>query len=90
MNLIPRFYQTLLRHPIARWFVIGGTLVYLLSPIDISPDGVPFIGWIDDGVLATLLVTGLVELLMERRQALRQKREAAKQGQSTTETSSHE
>lgn len=73
-----RFYRWLLRHPVARWFVILGTIVYLVSPVDISPDALPIVGWIDDGVLVTLVATGLTEAVLERRRNLKaQKAEAA-------------
>ena len=57
------FYRSGLRNPKYRWLVIFGTLTYLLSPIDISPDVVPLVGWIDDGILLTLLVTEVSQLL---------------------------
>ncbi|MGC9528079.1 MAG: YkvA family protein [Limnospira sp.] len=59
------WYRQTLRHTKYRWLIIGGTLLYLLSPIDISPDFIPVIGWIDDGILATLLVTEVSALVME-------------------------
>ncbi|RZL63528.1 MAG: DUF1232 domain-containing protein [Variovorax sp.] len=31
-------------------------VLYVLSPIDFVPDTVPFLGWLDDGVIAVLLV----------------------------------
>ena len=65
--MFKKVYRALLRHPIARWVVILGSLVYLISPVDISPDVVPIIGWVDDGVIATLMATGIVELVLERR-----------------------
>ncbi|HEY9737870.1 MAG TPA: YkvA family protein [Trichocoleus sp.] len=57
------WYKQALHHPKYRWFLVGGTLLYLLSPIDISPDFIPIIGWIDDSVVATLLVAELAEML---------------------------
>lgn len=66
-NLIESFYnwyRGALRHPKWRWAIIVGTAVYLLSPIDISPDIIPIVGWLDDGILATLLVTELSSLMM--------------------------
>lgn len=57
------WYRQTLHHPKYRWLLVGGTLLYLLSPIDISPDFIPIIGWIDDGVVATLLVAELAEVL---------------------------
>lgn len=66
-NLIESFYgwyRGALRHPKWRWAIILGTAFYLVSPIDISPDFIPFIGWLDDGLLATLLVTEVSSLMM--------------------------
>ena len=67
-NLIESFYnwyRGAIRHPKWRWAVIFGTAVYLLSPLDISPDLIPIVGWLDDGILATLLVTELSALAMD-------------------------
>ena len=66
-NLIESFYswyRNALRHPKWRWAIILGTVLYLVSPIDISPDFIPVIGWLDDGLLATLLVTEVSSLMM--------------------------
>lgn len=57
-------YRTLIRHPQHRWWVIAGTLLYLLSPVDLATDVVPFVGWIDDGLVATLLVTELSQIMV--------------------------
>ena len=43
------------------------TLVYLFSPIDISPDVFPIVGWIDDGILITLLIAEVSQLLRGNR-----------------------
>ena len=67
-NLIESFYswyRGALRHPKWRWAVILGTALYLVTPIDISPDIIPIIGWLDDGLLATLLVTELSSMAMD-------------------------
>ena len=67
-NLIESFYnwyRGAIRHPKWRWAVIAGTALYLLSPFDISPDFIPVLGWLDDGILATLLVTELSSLAMD-------------------------
>lgn len=39
--------------------VIGAViaLIYVLIPIDVSPDTVPVIGWIDDAVAVLLAIT---------------------------------
>ncbi|MGD1897988.1 MAG: YkvA family protein [Phormidesmis sp.] len=67
-NLIESFYtwyRGALRHPKWRWAIILATAFYLVSPFDISPDLIPIVGWLDDGILATLLVTELSSLAMD-------------------------
>jgi len=54
-----------------RWWVILGTLVYILSPIDIAPDFLPILGQIDDVLLLSILfseVSGLVMTSWKARQ----------------------
>ena len=63
---IYNWYRTSLRNPKYRWWIIAGTLVYLISPFDISPDFIPIAGQIDDLMIATLLVTELSQLFLER------------------------
>ncbi|MDJ0618902.1 MAG: YkvA family protein [Calothrix sp. MO_192.B10] len=71
------WYRNLLRNPKYRWWVILGTLVYLISPIDIAPDVIPILGQVDDVFLLTLLVTEVSTLLIEGFKS--------RQGQSTAE-----
>ena len=63
--LFHRWYRQALNHSKYRWVVILGTLLYLVSPIDISPDVFPVLGWIDDGLVASLLVTEVSSLMTE-------------------------
>ena len=65
-NSITNWYRNVIRNPKYRWWIIAGTLVYLISPIDISPDFIPVIGWIDDGLIATILVAEVSQLVLER------------------------
>jgi uncharacterized membrane protein YkvA (DUF1232 family) len=60
------FYRQAIRNPKYRWWIILGTLVYLLSPFDISPDMLPIAGQIDDVLLVTLMFTEVSTLLMEK------------------------
>jgi uncharacterized membrane protein YkvA (DUF1232 family) len=60
------WYRQAIRHPQLRWWMILGTLVYLLSPLDISPDIFPIVGEIDDAVLLSLLVGELSSVLIDR------------------------
>ncbi|MEO1295911.1 MAG: DUF1232 domain-containing protein [Cyanobacteria bacterium J06636_16] len=50
-------YRRLLTHPRYGVWVILGTLLYLISPIDIAPDVLPIFGQIDDVALIVLLVS---------------------------------
>lgn len=75
---IAKWFRNLLRNSKYRWLVILGSLVYLVSPLDISPDVFPVIGWIDDGLLATIVVTELTQIAMDkRRKRVRQADQAA-------------
>lgn len=63
---IYNWYRNTIRNPKYRWWVILGSLLYLFSPIDIAPDFIPIIGWIDDGVILTLLVSEVSQMLSQR------------------------
>ncbi len=67
VDLFYTWYSSQVRHPKYRWFMIIGTLFYLFSPLDISSDFLPILGWIDDGIVLTLLTTELSRLVMEQR-----------------------
>lgn len=66
------WYRTLLRNSKYRWIVIVGSLLYLVSPIDFATDAIPILGWVDDGVIATVLVTEVSQLLLQQ---LKQRKE---------------
>jgi uncharacterized membrane protein YkvA (DUF1232 family) len=59
------WYRNALRHPKYRWWVILGTLVYLISPIDIVPDFIPIAGQIDDLMVLTLLLSEFTQIILE-------------------------
>ncbi|MGK7943770.1 MAG: YkvA family protein [Microcystaceae cyanobacterium] len=59
------WYQKALFHPQYRWLVILGTLVYFLSPFDLSPDFLPIAGQLDDFALLTLLFTGITQMISD-------------------------
>ena len=63
------WYRNAIRHPKYRWWVMLGTIVYLISPIDIAPDFIPVVGQIDDVVLAGLLFTELSQMVIAKLQA---------------------
>ncbi|MFM7408331.1 MAG: YkvA family protein [Cuspidothrix sp.] len=59
------WYRNTLRNPKYRWWVIIGTVAYLISPFDISPDFIPIIGQIDDVLLLSLFVTEVSGLVID-------------------------
>ena len=74
---IHELYRKALKHTKYRWLVIFGTLLYIASPLDISPDVFPVIGWIDDGLIASLLITEVSQLMTQQlmTQRLKDKRQ---------------
>jgi uncharacterized membrane protein YkvA (DUF1232 family) len=56
------WYRDTLRNPKYRWWIILGTLAYLVSPIDIAPDFLPVIGQIDDLAIAVLLISEVSQM----------------------------
>lgn len=65
-NAFTEWYRKTIRESKYRWLIILGTLVYLLSPIDLLPDIIPIVGQIDDVVILTLLVSEVSQVLVER------------------------
>jgi uncharacterized membrane protein YkvA (DUF1232 family) len=66
-------YSSALRNSKYRWLIVAASLVYLLSPFDLISDFIPVLGWVDDGVIATVLVAEVSELFQEKLRAKRQK-----------------
>lgn len=58
-----------LQHPQApgwlRWATLG-LVAYVVSPIDLIPDLLPLVGWIDDVVLVPVLLRFLIDRLPAR------------------------
>ena len=61
-----RMVWALLRNPAtpksARALAILG-LIYLISPLDLIPDWIPVLGWLDDGIVLLLLLKLAYRLL---------------------------
>lgn len=54
------------RHPRTPWFAklfVAGVVAYALSPIDLIPDFVPVLGYLDDLVLIPLGITLAIRLI---------------------------
>jgi uncharacterized membrane protein YkvA (DUF1232 family) len=65
-NAFTDWYRKMLRESKYRWLIIVGTLLYLISPIDLLPDVIPIVGQIDDVLILTLLVSEVSQILVER------------------------
>jgi uncharacterized membrane protein YkvA (DUF1232 family) len=68
LSSLYNWYRNAIRHPKYRWWVILGTIIYLVSPIDIAPDFIPVLGQIDDVILAGLLFTELSQMMIAKLQ----------------------
>ena len=42
---------------------LAAAVVYLASPIDLVPDFIPFVGWIDDLLLAAVVLDGVLNFV---------------------------
>lgn len=74
LSSLYNWYRDAIRHPKYRWWVILGTVIYLVSPIDIAPDIFPVLGQIDDVMLAGLLFTELSQMAIAKLQARQENR----------------
>lgn len=62
LQSLHNWYRTLLQNPKYRWWVVGASIVYLVSPIDLVPDFIPLVGLIDDTLIISLLVTEVAQV----------------------------
>jgi uncharacterized membrane protein YkvA (DUF1232 family) len=42
---------------------LGAVLLYLASPIDLIPDFIPFVGWLDDALLVAVVLDGILSFV---------------------------
>ena len=52
---------------------------YLVNPLDIIPDVIPFLGWVDDFVVVPLLVSLIVRMLPQPAPVYRRTTDGAKE-----------
>lgn len=63
------FYKKLLNDPRTRIFTIIFTLIYLINPLDILPDFIPILGWVDDLALIAILTESLIHGNKEKKRS---------------------
>ncbi|NET09860.1 MAG: DUF1232 domain-containing protein [Symploca sp. SIO2B6] len=55
------WYRALMQHPQYRWLALLGSLIYLISPIDLAPDVLPIIGQVDDIILFMVMMSAITQ-----------------------------
>ena len=78
LQILYTWYREIVANPKYRWWIIGGTLMYLISPIDILPDVLPIVGQIDDAVLITLVASEISSVIKDKNAMLKQQRSDSK------------
>lgn len=66
MRFLVQGYRRLLMHPKYGIWVVLASLLYLISPIDLSPDLLPLLGQIDDVALILLMLTAVSQWLSQQ------------------------
>ena len=77
LSSLYNWYRNAIRDPKYRWWVMLGTVIYLVSPIDLLPDIFPIIGQIDDVMLAGLLFTELSQMAIAKLQTRQENKNVA-------------
>jgi uncharacterized membrane protein YkvA (DUF1232 family) len=66
MQAVYNWYRATLRNPKYRWWIVLGTIAYLVMPFDFLPDFIPFVGELDDIALFSLLVAEVSQIVIEK------------------------
>ena len=77
------WYRNAIRHPKYRWWVMLGTIIYLISPIDIAPDFIPILGQLDDVMIAGLLFTEISQMIIAKLQTRQENKNVATENASS-------
>ncbi|MEG4283978.1 YkvA family protein [Microcoleus sp. A006_D1] len=77
------WYRETLRNPKYRWWIILGTLAYLVSPIDIAPDFLPVVGQIDDVAIAVLLISEVSQMAIDHFKSRQTEKDSASEATNT-------
>ncbi|ERN41137.1 hypothetical protein KR51_00024010 [Rubidibacter lacunae KORDI 51-2] len=85
MQSVYTWYRHTLRNPKYRMWIVAGTLVYLLSPLDIAPDVFPIVGQIDDFAVLAIFVSEVSGLLFDAMKSRKPNPNEASPGQQTVD-----
>ena len=69
IHSLHNWYRSLLQNPKYRWWVVAASVVYLVSPIDLVPDFLPFAGLFDDTLIISLLVSEVAQVAKAKLQS---------------------
>ena len=61
IKLVYSLYRNALRSPKYRWWIIGGTFLWLVGPINT----IPVVGEIDDAIVLTIFTTEMSQIVLE-------------------------
>ena len=61
IGVFRQFYTQILSSKWGKFWLIGGAILYLISPIDIIPElFLPIIGYFDDGTILWLIISSIL------------------------------
>jgi uncharacterized membrane protein YkvA (DUF1232 family) len=69
IHSLHNWYRSLLKNPKYRWWVVAASVAYLVSPIDLVPDFLPFAGLVDDTLIISLLVAEVAQVAKAKLQS---------------------
>jgi len=79
LKFIYSWYRNTLRQPKLRWWIVGGTLLYVLNPFDVLPDVLPVVGQIDDAVVVTILAAEMSQVLLDGKKARKDNKQSKRE-----------
>ena len=69
----PSIPGALVRSPLAQFILFAFTVIYILSPVDVIPDIMPIIGWLDDLAVFVTQISAFVMYVREKRRQFAEK-----------------
>ncbi|NCB38998.1 MAG: DUF1232 domain-containing protein [Erysipelotrichia bacterium] len=71
----PSIPRQLLARPMLQFVLFFITVIYVVSPIDVVPDIMPLVGWLDDLAVFLAQISAFVVYLQEKRRETAQKQQ---------------